>query len=64
MAKNRKKNGKGNGKFPGRPKMCEKPPNEGACLKQLRSPRPRICMTCEARETLKERKKIFGDKAK
>ncbi|MFH0955663.1 MAG: hypothetical protein V1801_00380 [Candidatus Falkowbacteria bacterium] len=48
------------GKYLGRPSMCEKVPGEGACLKQLNSSRPRICMNCQTAETQTERIKVFG----
>jgi len=62
MAKKGKKcnGGKGKGKFPGRPSMCEKPPGEGACIKQLTSSRPRICRNCLAKEVLTIKIRVFG----
>jgi hypothetical protein len=58
MTRGKKKNG--NGKYPGRPKRCEKIPDEGACLKQLRSLHPGICVNCHAEEIQSLRIKIFG----
>lgn len=60
MAKNKRKNGKGNGKYLGRPKMCEKSSGERACLKQLKSSHPGICVNCHAEEIQSLRIKIFG----
>jgi len=56
---------KGNGKkrsreHSGRPSMCEKEPGDSACLKQLRSNRPRICKLCNVEKIQKIKKRIFG----
>jgi hypothetical protein len=59
MANFRRKNGNGK-KFPGQPKMCKKPPGEGACLKQLKSPKPGICVNCQAKEILTIKIKTLG----
>ena len=61
MANRKKRNGgKGKGNHPGRPSMCEKIPGQGACLKQLRSSRPRICRNCLAPEIMAIKIKVFG----
>lgn len=60
MAKNSNNNGRGNRKYPGRPKMCEKEPDEGACRKQLKSPHPGICVNCHAEDIQYLKIKIFG----
>ena len=45
---------------PGRPRMCQNIPGKGACLKQLKSSRPRICRNCLAPEILTVWIKVFG----
>ena len=68
MMANKKKNGSGNGvkknrnHYPGRPSMCEKIPGEGACLKQLKSSRPRLCINCNAPEIQTIKIQVFGRK--
>lgn len=52
--------GNGNGKYPGRPKPCEKIPGQGACAGQVNGPKNGLCRNCRAEGSLKIRIKVFG----